>query len=293
MLIKLIFPSFDKGANTIQSNHHWYEHWMYVELKNEFVKRGHEIATHVDQKVDVDLLCGGIGGQYKHWLTAPKRYWWIFNHIDRAIIEPELIDSCDHVWLGSHSFYQDFKTLYPRSSVLTYATAKKLTPRTKTPEYDIVFNGNAKGNRRELMQKLVDTNKYKILLCGHGWQGQGGVDFVGEYWPYEKLADFYNQGWVTWFSGHSIDKQRGFTYARHLDVCACSECLIITEWYEEWRFIFQHGIPSFSTSDGLVKSIDYFLADKNNLKANTDLLRKDVENMTYCNLVDKMEVAFT
>jgi len=229
----------------------------------------------------------GMGGF--HRLDAPKRFCWLIGHPEKVSQVDWKKLNLDHVWCLSSQFLPVIKEYTDKCSVLIGGSSKPFQNRTEDPKYDIVFMGQARANRMDLIKYLVNKKKYRVLIAGGGQklaETNEGVDWVN-YHDNNKLSDFFNQGWVTFYTGHGPMRVNGFVPPRVFDIYSCSERLCIHETNSGLGDIFRF-IPTFSTKEDLASLVDYYLTHPEEMSQQARECRKDVTQFNFDHVVDTM-----
>ena len=292
--IRIISPS--DSAPVKERRHFWGDHWVKVDLENEFRNRGYEVVQ--DGKPDIDFFLFGAF----NWGTRPtadRRFCWLYSHPDIVINKRDIwmgfASQFEHIFVLSNSFVSEVKKDFSNCSVLLGGSSKEYKPRRVEAEYDIVFVGNAgKPQRVEVMRWLISLNKYKICIAGGGWERKligeirlGQVDWV-EYFDNRKLGDFFNKGKLTFYQTHEDMRKNGFVAVRILDVFASSDCLCISDVNSGLDDIFS-DIPTFETKEDLEEHFDWYLGNPRGLEEDALVCRRDVRYFTFKNVVDEIE----
>ncbi len=279
MKIRIISPS-DGAENEIW----WADYWVKRGLEIEFAKRGYRV---VGENADLDFyLFGGYVNFHK--ITAPIRFCWIYSHPD--LVRENLIARFDHVFIASKTFLPKINN----STLLFSGSSKTLTPRKNIPEYDLVFVGNAgKPKRVETLKYLIDLNKYKIGLAGSGWDTVldnriSEVDYRGPYIDNAKLGEFFNQGLLSFYTGHEDMRKGGFVPVGILDIFRSSENLCISETNAGLHEMFRN-IPMYGSKEFLAPQIDWFLEHLEERERVALRCRQDAAEWTFGRVVDEVE----
>jgi glycosyltransferase involved in cell wall biosynthesis len=267
------------------------DYWVKKDLEDKFIKRGYEI---VEENADLDFYLFG-NYDYDKYITAPKKFCWIYSH-------PDLIGSYkwdkfskqfEHIFVLSNIFISQLNAISSKS-VLLGASSKEFISRTGDVKYDIMFVGNAqKPIRVEIMNYLIELNKYKICLLGMGWSKKLGlkikkVDYKGSYIANDKLGEFFNQGTLSFYAAHEDMRKEGFVAVRILDIFRSSENLCISDDNPGLKDIFQ-SIPIYKNKEELAEQIDYLLEHPGKRRRIALQCRKDVEKWTFDKTVMEIE----
>ncbi len=263
------------------------DYWVKKDLENEFRKRKYEI---VQKDPDLDFYLFG-NYSYDNFMTAPRRFCWIYSHPDLIHSDKWKIFSkqFEHIFILSNKF-----KINREFSVLLGASSKKFISQNKNIKYDIMFVGNSeKPKRIELIKYLIKLDKYRICLVGNGWDKKLGdqikkVDYKGSYIENNKLGEFFNQGKLSFYAAHEDMRKEGFVAVRILDIFKCSNNLCISDDNPGLKDIFQ-DIPIYKNKEELSKIIDWFLYYP---KKRKDILLKcqeDVKQWTFSKTVDEIE----
>lgn len=267
----------------------WRNYWEYISLSQAFIKRGIEV---VETNPDVDLLLYGYDHVYD--VTAPKKFAWIDGHPEMALRENW--NEYNHVWVRSHIYLPIFQSVtYPKASTLLGAPTVPCSEKSlqdSSPEYDIVFLGSTTPERLEMLNFLIDTNKYKILIGGLiGTSLKGKFDFAGTYIPHEALVEFFNKGKLhPYIHTDLTDTKYGFVSSAVLDV-AVSNCLILSEYMPGLRAYFSE-IPMFDSLNNLEYLIDTYLNNQEEVSRITKISKKEACKYTFDKAVQVMEEQF-
>ena len=262
------------------------DYWVMKELENEFSKRGYEV---VKENADLDFYLFGYFA-FADNMTAPRRMCWVYSHPNSVTTSKwkEFSKQFEHIFVLSSTFKVE------NSSVLLGASSKEFVKREKEPEYDIIFVGNSgKPERVEIMNYLIDLNKYKICLAGGGWINAlkdkiKKVDYKGRYIKNDKLSEFFNQGKLSFYSAHSDMRREGFVAVRILDIFRGSENLCISDDNHGLEDIFRF-IPKYRDKEDLVFAIDFYLSNPMIVDTIARKCREDVQQWTFDKTVTEIE----
>jgi spore maturation protein CgeB len=222
-------------------------------------------------------------------LTAPRKFGWIDGHPDTAMKEDW--SQYEHVWVRSHHWLSEFKTVMPRSSVILGApTNLRYAPRNKDPEYDIAFLGAPSDERVVILQHLINLNKYKILVAGSlGNELKGDFTHEGDFIENDEMGLFYNRAWVSpYIITNQIDTEKGFVSSAPFDIAAMSDCMVIHEQNKGLRDIFK-VMPVFFDLKDLEDKIDYYIKYNDVAKRIAATSRSEANDYTFDRAAKQME----
>jgi len=277
--IRIIAPS-DGAKNETW----WADHWVKRDLEIEFAKRNHSV---VDCNADLDFYLFGSYAQADK-ITAPIKFCWIYSHPD--IVQDNFTAQFNHVFVLS----KPLLLKVANSTLLFGGSSKTLVPRKEKAKYDLVFMGNTGSLKRiETLKYLIDLKKYKIGLAGAGWDTVlgsqiEGVDYKGPYIDNAKLGEFFNQGLLSFYTGHEDMRKEGFVAVRILDIFRSSENLCISETNAGLHEMFRN-IPMYGSKEFLAPQIDWFLEHPDERERVALRCRQDAAEWTFGRVVDEVE----
>ena len=279
MKIKVIAPS--DGA---ENETWWADYWVKRDLEIEFARRGYEV---VSESADLDFYLFGAYGRFDK-VTAPIKFCWVYSHPD--FMQDNFAAQFDHVFVLSKALLSKVSN----STLLFGGSSKTFIPRKEKAKYDLVFIGNTGSPKRvETIKYLVDLKKYKIGLAGGGWDNAlrgkiSDVDYKGPYVDNAELGEFFNQGLLSFYTGHEDMRKEGFVAVRILDIFRSSENLCISETNAGLHEMFRN-IPMYGSKEFLVPQIDWFLEHPDERERVALRCRQDAEKWTFGKVVDEVE----
>lgn len=285
MRLKIIAASDNMGKQ-----YQWQDYWIKNCLSDEIAKRGIEV---VDNNSDIDIFLHGKASWGSNRLTAPRRFMWFLGHPDDTRQKSWFTwaEQFEHIWCMSSKFIPFLKENFSKSVSLLIGgiVSENFLKRENTPVYDIVFIGNSKPPREDIVRYLNSTKKYKMCIAGSGWQDCAWLveSFGGTFIRPERVPSFYNNGRVTFYCTHDDMRREGFLGTKVFDVFASSECLCIHEDNDGLDDVFRN-IPRFKTKDELIKLVDYYLENRYESEKIVRECREDVEVLKFKYVVDNM-----
>lgn len=282
MKIKIISPS-----DGVPHEVWWADYWVKRDLEIEFVRRGYEIVSSM---ADLDIY---LFGTFAHLdrLTAPLKFCWIYSHPYELFPDKSgQLNRFDHIFVLSKRLLSKATN----STLLFGGSSKTFVPRKDKPKYDLVFMGNAaKQARIDIIGYLIGLKRYKIGLAGTGWENVLGkriesVDFKGSYVANAKLGEFFNQGLLSFYAGHTDMRKEGMVPVRILDIFKSSENLCIPETNVGFKDMFRE-IPTYESKEDLACQIDWFLTHPKERKKIALKCRVDATKWTFSKTVTEIE----
>lgn len=237
---------------------------------------------------DVVIVLRGLSRYKPQPMTI--NLMWLISHPDEVSIAE--MREYDHVFIASDSYATRLKDqLGDKVSTLLQCT----DPHVFYPDVDetlelpeVLFVGNSRGQRREVVQHALDTN-IDFGVFGGGWQNilpSGKV--LGDYIPNSELRRYYSSAKVL-LNDHWPDmRKEGFISNRIFDAGACG-ARILTDSIIGLKNLFSEYIFTYDTIESFGTSLHKILNDKKHRsKTSTQLSRIILSNHTFDHRINEV-----
>lgn len=240
----------------------WGDYWVKQELGAALERQGVEVTYNesfnrkpVNQKiVDIDLLLHARA-PYRY-LTAPKKIAWIYTRHYTALSMISYFKSFDHIFTLGLNLEQDFTKHNISCSFLPAATSKRKTI-CGDKKHDVLFVGNARGNRPQILKTLIDQG-IKVSIYGTGWDIMPEFKnfFKEKYWDNRDLHNLYAKSKIILTVHEQEMLQSNSCSIKALDIMASGQFLLTD------NLGVKHYSPSviiYCSASDLIQKIKYYL----------------------------------
>lgn len=237
----------------------WGDFWVKRYLEEAFLRKGFMIMpnAHASKKnpkppADIDLFLHARH-TYDH-LTAKTKIAWICTRQATALTQLEYFKQFDHVF--------DFS---PKPCALnaTYLPAgTNFKPGKKVDQLlDVLFIGNARAPRPELLSSLCDHN-ISLQIYGNGWQNlqgtKAGKHWIGPNLKQESLNDAYRAAKIVLVCHDPEMLESEAVSVKTLDIIASGGFALVDN--PGIKRVLDY--PTY-TSDTLLARVNHFLKEEN------------------------------
>ena len=253
--VSIVSPS-DNDPN-LYRRLQWGDTWAKYELTKALGELGY-VVTDIDIEPDVVIhLWGGRAelppGAYK--------IIWIYSHPET--VSADLLCQYDRIFCLSSIFAQKVRQMGFDAEVMWSATSK--CPRMNEIKYDVVFVGNARSGRRQIVDDVLgqardDTEEldYSFKVWGGGYEHLPKRYWGGEYVDYTRLDDLYSSSLIALNDHNPQMAEEGFVAIRVFDILA-SGGFCISDVNPGLDEIFGDVVPQYHSASELRELIDFFL----------------------------------
>lgn len=178
----------------------WGDYWAKKHLEDALKRLGYNIIPNLHYNrpnnqppADIDLFCHA-SMEYLH-LTARTKLAWVFTRHYKALEQLNYFRKFDHVFSLSRKGVKDWQNQSVSASFLPAGSALSQSNKVLTPKYDVLFVGNARGDRPMLAEALVRAEIGNMAIYGGGWDRYPKLNrqVKGRYHPNEAMGDLYAQ----------------------------------------------------------------------------------------------------
>jgi glycosyltransferase involved in cell wall biosynthesis len=213
---------------------------------------------------DVSLHLFGLAARPR--LAGQLTLLWIVSHPDR--VTDELTSTADRIYVASDSFARE---LAGRSSVpvapLHQATDEvRFHPDPTGPHHEVLFVGNSRGVRRDILADLVPTT-FDLAVYGRWAPDRMDPAYLrGELIPNSDLHRYYSSADVV-LNDHWPDmRAAGFLSNRLYDALASGAC-VVSDRVAGIEEEFDGAVATYSDAGGLRLLIRELLTDPGRRRA--------------------------
>lgn len=250
--VSIVSPS-DNDPN-LYRRLQWGDAWAKYELTKALGELGY-VVTDIEPDVVIHLW----GGQAELPSNAYKIIW-IYSHPET--VSTDLLSQYDHILCLSSIFAQKVKQMGFDAEVMWSATSKQ--PRMNEIKYDVVFVGNARAGRRQIVDDVLGQTHddmelgYNFRVWGGGYKNLPNRYWGGEYVDYTRLDDLYSSSLITLNDHNPQMAKEGFVAIRVFDILA-SGGFCISDVNPGLEEIFGDVVPQYHSAGELWELIDFFL----------------------------------
>jgi hypothetical protein len=257
------------------------DYWICQHMFRVFKMLNYE-STDDDASANIQLRLGGQPLRERVHFIAPFRAIWIFSKPERFERGRELkrLKGSDYhkIYTTSHLHSKKIAQLGIESTPLWPAPTQQYRPRKEDYKYEIAYIGTGIPSRRNLFNVL--SQKFKVNVCGAYWDQAKYV--TGNFWPNDRLGDFYNTAPLSVYCTDHAFIERGIVSVRILDVIASSDCLPIVQYNPGLNEIFGSvKVPTYNTQQELEDKIQYYLCHEAEREQKQNQLRKVLGGHNY------------
>ena len=202
-------------------------------MQRTFARRGHatrihllpEWADRVSARDDVAIHVFGLSERAR--LAGQRTILWVISHPER--VTPAMLTGADRTYVASDLAAARLAEVTDRPvAPLHQATEPERFPIERTgPAHEVLFVGNTRGVRREMIENLVPTT-FDLAVYGRGWEKQyPDAPFIrGEHVPNDALHRWYGSAAVV-LNDHWPDmREAGFFSNRLYDALAAGAFVV-------------------------------------------------------------------
>jgi hypothetical protein len=218
-------PSWDEGAA-------WGDLHFARGVQRQFERAGYptrvqirpEWADVVSARDDVSVQLFGLAGRRR--LPGQLTLLWVISHPER--VSDELIAGADRIYVASDPFARNVagRTSLPVAALHQATDPLRFHPDPTGPEHEVLFVGNSRGVRREIVADMVPTT---LGLAVYGRWAPELLDpayHKGELIPNEDLHRYYSSAAIV-LNDHWADmRAAGFLSNRLYDALASGACVV-------------------------------------------------------------------
>jgi hypothetical protein len=213
---------------------------------------------------DVSLHLFGLSPRPR--LAGQLTFLWIVSHPNR--VTDELTSTADRIYVASDSFAKELagRTSIPVAQLHQATDEVRFHPDPTGPHHEVLFVGNSRGVRRDIVADLVPTT---FGLAVYGRWAPDHLDpayLRGELVPNSDLHRYYSSADVV-LNDHWPDmREAGFLSNRLYDALASGACVVsdrVTGIEEE----FDGAVTTYSEAGELRLLIRELLADPGRRRA--------------------------
>lgn len=187
---------------------------------------------------------------------------WVISHPE--LVTREQCDSYDAVFAASSQLAERLKSLgSPDVHTLLQATDPDVfAPTSGAPPYELLFVGNSRGVRRQILDDLLPTSR-DLAIYGQGWTRRL-VDMRhvrGTYIPNSELAAYYSSAVIV-LNDHWPDMRREGLLSNRLFDALAAGAFVISDHVDGIHEVFDGGVVTYKDVQDLKEKVDSFLADE-------------------------------
>jgi Glycosyl transferases group 1 len=242
-------PSWDEGAA-------WGDLHFARAVQRQFELAGYparlqirpEWTDGVSARDDVSLHLFGLAGRRR--LPGQLTLLWIISHPER--VSDELIAGADRIYVASDQFAREVagRTTVPVAPLHQATDALRFRPDPSGPDHEVLFVGNSRGVRREIVADLVPTT---LGLAVYGQWPADRLDpayHMGEFIPNEDLHRYYSSASIV-LNDHWPDmRAAGFFSNRLYDALASGAC-VVSDYVPGIEEEFDGAVATYSDAGDL------------------------------------------
>jgi hypothetical protein len=249
----------------------WGDHWLRCDLEDAFRRAGHIV---VDSAADASLVLYLFGYPPARlgYTTFPRGSFnavWIHSHPD--LVDAPQLSTFDRIYCQSSVFAARLRARGLEVTELMGAAAKRAVE--STPDYDVVFVGNARPEfafGRAVIRDLGDQ-PWDVRIWGDRWEDKVPARYLqGRYYPNNQLARLYARSKIVLNDHHEDMAREGFVSFRVFDALAAG-ALVISDRSPGVTQVFGDTVPQYESASDLHDLVDHFLHDEQHRR---DLARR-------------------
>ncbi|MFL5725937.1 MAG: glycosyltransferase [Chloroflexota bacterium] len=241
-------------------------------LQRQFERRGHPTRLHlrpewadaVSSRDDVSVHLFGLSGRRR--LPGQLTITWVISHPERA--SDEIVGDSDRIYVASESFATELATRLsaPVASLAQATDPERFHPDASGPRHDVLFVGNARGTRRDILADLAPTT---LDLAVYGRWRADRIDpsyHRGELIPNEDLHRYYSSAGVVLNDHWPEMRAAGFLSNRLYDALASGAC-VVSDFVSGIDAAFDGGVATYTEPGELRLLIHDLLRDPGRRRA--------------------------
>jgi glycosyltransferase involved in cell wall biosynthesis len=244
-------------------------------LQRQFERRGHPTRVHilpdwsdeVSARDDVSIHLFGLSARPR--LAGQMNLLWVISHPGK--VTDELISAYDRIYVASDVFGQQLaeRTSIPVTSLHQATDPERFHPDRTGPRHEILFVGNSRGMRRDILADLMPTS---LGLAVYGQWTPERLDpayLYDEHIPNEDLNRYYSSADVV-LNDHWADmRAAGFFSNRLYDALASGAC-VVSDHVDGIEAEFDGGVVTYTDAGELRLVIRDLLVDPGRRQALAD-----------------------
>ncbi len=255
------------GPQTWEQAPRWGDTHFGRDVQRQFERRGHPailavfeerawpVATRADMAVHI------FGVRAPETRSGQVRLLWVISHPDR--VTSELCAGYDAIFVASDLFLEHLRlrTGVPLFPLHQATDPDRFHPDPTGPAHELLFVGNSRGVRRQIIDDLAGTS-FDLAVYGGDW-APGLLDprhLRGEWISNDELGRYYSSAAVV-LNDHWPDmRDEGFISNRIYDALA-SGAFVVSDHVPGIDEEFGRGVVTYRRRDELIATLDRYLAD--------------------------------
>ena len=250
----------------------WGDHHFARAVQRQFERRGYPTRVHirpewgdgVSARDDVSLHLFGLSARPR--LAGQLTLLWVISH--PAKVSDQLTAAVDRIYAASDPFAADLvgRTPAPVTSLHQATDPARFHPDPTGPHHDVLFVGNSRGVRRDVLADLVPTT---LDLAVYGRWAPDLLDPAyhrGELVPNDELHRYYGSADIV-LNDHWPDmRAAGFLSNRLYDALASGAC-VVSDHVPGIEEEFDGAVATYADAGELRLLIHDLLADPSRRRA--------------------------
>ena len=242
-------------------------------LQRQFERSGHPTRVHilpewgdeVSGRDDVSLHLFGLRPRPR--VPGQVNLLWVISHPDK--VSDQMAAAYDRIYVASDVFAGQLaqRTTVPVAPLHQATDPERFHPDPTGPPHDVLFVGNSRGMRRDILADLTPTT-LGLAVYGQGWTPEllDPAYLCGEHVPNEELHRYYSSAGVV-LNDHWADmRASGFFSNRLYDALASGAC-VVSDHVDGIEAEFDGGIVTYTDPARLRFTIHDLLMDPARRKA--------------------------
>lgn len=256
------------GVPNAEEREAWGDYHFALGIKRALERQGHfariDILPDWDSGLtagdDVNIVLRGLS-QYQPQPTAINLMWLISHPDDITLSECQRYD---HVFVASVPYAERLAgRLGDRVSPLLQCTDPELfypDPDASLDVKDVVFVGNSRGQRREVVQYALDSG-LDFDVYGGMWENMLPASRIkAKHIPNRELRRYYSTAKVV-LNDHWPDMRcEGFVSNRIYDAAACG-AVLVTDDMDACHALFGDAVSYYDSAESLHSTVEGLLRD--------------------------------
>jgi spore maturation protein CgeB len=233
----------------------WGDHWVRQKLEKEISGLGFDQGRN-NPDINIHLF----GSPVKDYDERALNMVWLYSHPDMVTIEN--LRQFDYIFCASLHFLKKLRVIgYLNVEFMPACTSKIPVP--APIEHDIIFLGNARGNRpdgRAIVGDMMRTG-LDFKVWGNLWESILPKKYYGgRYWEYGRLEELYASAKITLNDHHPDMEREGFVSNKVFDILA-SGGFVISGKNRGLAPIFNDSVPEYESAEHLKELVEYYLVN--------------------------------
>jgi hypothetical protein len=233
----------------------WGDHWVRQKLEKEISGLGFDQGRN-NPDINIHLF----GSPVKDYDERALNMVWLYSHPDMVTIEN--LRQFDYIFCASLHFLKKLRVIgYLNVEFMPACTSKIPVPAPF--EHDIIFLGNARGNRpdgRAIVGDMMRTG-LDFKVWGNLWESILPQKYYGgRYWEYGRLEELYASAKITLNDHHPDMEREGFVSNKVFDILA-SGGFVISGKNRGLAPIFKDSVPEYESAEHLKELVEYYLGN--------------------------------